>query len=141
MHLHTYFLTLAEDVDDAKSNVESFIEDRFEKEFFDYGGLEESEKEIAFPLSEVLDRLKKSMDYTEKEILPEVENDIEEYKKTGNRTMLGYSHVRYGHILMESLCADMPFFNINCWDWTIPTKVPEEAKGCEWYAVMVDLHY
>jgi hypothetical protein len=141
MHLHTYFITLAEDADDAKSTVDSWIGEQFEKSFFDYGCLEESEDKIVFPVSEVLEQLEKSRNCTEKEILPEVEKDIEKYKADGNRIMLGYSHVRYGNILQENFCADMPYFNIYNWDWAIPTGVPEDENGNNWYAVRVDLHY
>ena len=142
MHIHTYFLTLAEDADEAKSNVESFIEDRFEKEFFDYGGLEETEEsKLVSSVNDVCIDLRESKFFTENDLLESIRKEIEQWKASGNRTMEGYAHKRYGEILMESFCADMPFFNIENWDWSIPTKVPEEAEGCQWFAVKVDLHY
>ena len=139
MHLHTYFIALAESAEDAKSNVEGWIGDHFEREFYDYGGLEEGEG--VFLVSEVVKELNASMEYTQNEIMPEVIKDIEKYKKAGDRGMEGYSHVRYGNILQESFCPDMPFFNIDEWDWSIPTEVPENAKDCQYFAVRVDLHF
>jgi hypothetical protein len=139
MHIHTWFLTLAEDAEDAKSTVSGWIDEHFEREFYDYGGLEEGERVSL--VSEVIKELNESREYTENEILPEVKRDIEKYNKDGNRSMEGYCYVRYGNILQESFCPDMPYFNIAEWDWSIPTEVPDSAKDCQWFAVRVDLHF
>jgi len=139
MHIHTYFITLAENKEDAESNVVNWIDDHYDKEFYDYGGLDEGE--TTFLLQDVLNTLKESRDYTENVILPAVIEDMEHYKETGNRSLEGYSHIRYGNILSEDFCADMPYFNIDDWYWTIPSEVPKEAEGCQWYAIKVDLHY
>jgi len=139
MHLLTYFIALAENAEDAKSNVKGFIEDHYEREFYDYGGLEEGEG--VFLVGDVVEELKKLRECTENDLLEAVKNDIERYKASGNRTMEGYAHKRYGEILMESFCPDMPFFNIDKWDWSIPTEVPDNAKDCQYFAVRVDLHF
>jgi len=138
MHLHTDIITLAEDAEDAKSTVSGWIDDHFEKEFYDYGGLEEGEG-VAL-VSDVVKELEEAKKYPEQQLI-EIQKDIEKYKEAGNRGMEGFSHIRYGNILQESFCSDMPFFNIENWDWSIPTEVPENSEGCQWFAVRVDLHF
>lgn len=142
MHMHVYIITLAENAETAKSSVRSWLDDYADREFFDYGGLEEPEKVVL--VSEARDDLEAAKAETER-LLPIIENDISEYKKLGNRGMEGYSHVRYGNILNQSCTSDMPFFNMEDWDWSIPEKIPcfegKELEGMNWYAVMADLHF
>jgi hypothetical protein len=139
MHLYVYIFTLAESVEEAKDDVRYWIDDYANREFFDYGGL--AEPETAMLVSEVpATELEEARAETER-LPPIIEADITQYKALGNRGMEGYSHIRYGHVLNESLCSDMPYFNKENWDWDIPTKVPEESKGLEWYAVKADLHF
>jgi len=137
-HLHCYMITLAEDAEDAKSNVRCWIEDRFEKEFFDYGGLEDGEEVVL--LSEIRESLEITKVRVTEERLAEIEKDIQKWKDI-NRAMLGFSYVRYGNVFQEGFCSDMPFFNIEDWDWSLPTDAPKKAGKSEWYAVRVDLHY
>jgi len=139
MHLHIYLITLAEDEGEATSNVSCFIDDHFEKEFYDYGGLEEPEKVVL--LDEVRENLAKEKEEWINEMIPKIENDMILYKEKGFRDQEGYAHKRYGDILCESFCPDMPFFNIDNWDWSLPMEIPEEAKNQKWFAVMVDLHF
>jgi hypothetical protein len=139
MHLHVYIFTLAENAEDAKSKVSSWLEDYADREFYDYAGLEEPEKAMLLkdvPASELEDAR-----YATERLLPIIEGDIAQYKASGNLGMEGYSHIRYGHILNENLCPDMPYFNMENWDWSIPDKVPETATGSDWYAARVDFHY
>jgi len=138
-HLHCYMITLAENAEDAKSNVRCWIEDRFEKEFFDYGGLEDGEEVVL--LSEIRESLEETKATETADRLSEIESQIKNWKEMENKSMLGFSYVRYGNVLQESFCSDMPLFNIEDWDWSIPTEVPEEAKNNNWYAVRADLHY
>jgi hypothetical protein len=143
MHLHCNFITLAENEEDAKSNVCYWIDDYANKEFFDYGGLESSEEyagEEVVLLDEIRERLAEDKAEVDN-LLPLIEHDIQTYKEAGNRKWLGFCHKRYGRILDEDLTSDMPFFNIENWDWSLPVEVPEEAKSNNWYAVRVDLHF
>jgi hypothetical protein len=139
MYLHVYIFTLAEDDEDAKSKVSSWLDDYADREFYDYAGREEPEKSMLLkevPASELEDAL-----YETERLLPIIEGDIAQHKASGNRGMEGYSHIRYGHILNQSLCSDMPYFNMENWDWSVPDKVPETAVGSDWYAVKADLHF
>jgi len=141
MHLHCWFVVLAGNPDEAKSEAETFIEEQHEKQFFDYGGLDEPEEVV--PLGEIRERLKEEAEEYTAERLSEIEKDIERWKAMGNRGLLGHSYKRYGEVLSEDFCLDMPLFNITDWSWELPDKVPEgeEYKGHSWYAVRVDLHY
>jgi hypothetical protein len=138
MHLHCNIITLAESVEDAKSNVEIWIDDNSGRELFDYGGLEEPEKVVL--LNEVRKDLEEAKADVDK-LLPIIEGDIAKYKISGDRGWQGYYHKRLGRILSEDMTDDMPFFNITNWDWSLPTEVPDDQKGCNWYAVRVDLHF
>lgn len=139
MHLHVYIFTLAENAEDAKSNVRYWLDDYAGREFYDYAGLEEPE--ISMLLKDVpAGELEESLCETER-LFQIIERDIAQYKASGNRDMEGFSHIRYGRILSQSFCDDMPYFNMEYWDWSVPDKVPETATGCEWYAVRADFHY
>jgi hypothetical protein len=128
MHLHVNFITLAENEGDAKSNVRCFIDDYASREFFDYGGLVEPEEVVL--LNEIRERLAEDKAEVDN-LLPVIEHDIQTYKEAGNRGWQGFCHKRYGEILSEGLTSDMPFFNIEDWDWSLPTEVPEKSKGRE----------
>ena len=138
MHLHVNFITLAENAEEAKSNVESWIGEHSNGEYFDYGGLEDPEEVVL--LNEIREKLKVAKDETQK-LLPVIDADIERYKKSGSRFLEGCNYMRYGRILLEYPSDDMPFFNIENYDWSLPTEVPNDYEGCDWYAVMVDLHF
>jgi hypothetical protein len=138
-HLSVYIITLADDAEDAKSKAINWMEDYYaNREFFDYGVLEKPETvHLVKDITLELEKLK--VDAFQP--LPDIEKQIERCKAEKNRISEGYYHIRYGNILSEECCSDMPFFNISEWDWSIPTEVPEDADGRDWYAVMVDLHY
>jgi len=138
MHLHVNLIVLAESIDDAKTEVESWIEEHSGREFYDYGGLKEPEEAVLLnEISESMEEAKAEME----NLLPIIEADIEQYKKSGNRFGEGYGHKRYGSILTEDFTEDMPFFNIENWNWSLPTEIPEDREGCNWYAVMADFHF
>jgi hypothetical protein len=141
-HKSVYILTLADNAGDAKSEVRCWLDDYANREFFDYGGIIEPEqvwrvKDIAIDLEDLKAEAFKR--------LPDIENEIQRCKATGNRISEGYHHIRYGSILSEECCYEMPFFNITDYDWTIlPTDYPkckDGGDGRDWFAVLVDLHY
>lgn len=138
MHLHVNIITLAEDSEEAKSNVEAWIGEYSGREFFDWGDLEEGEKVV--PLDEIRDELEKH----KKEVietLKELDKNIQHHKETGESGAEGYLHRRYADIQLENTTDEMPFFNIENWDWSLPTEVPNDMKDCQWFAVMADLHF
>ena len=138
MHMHVYLITLALDAEDAKSEAEAWIGHHTLEEFFDYGSVEEPEDIVL--VSSIRKDLEEGRAEAE-ERLPGIERQIGMFKASGDRSMEGYCHKRYARILQEDPCEDMPYFNIENWDWSLPTIVPEKAKGKDWYAVRVDLHF
>jgi len=141
MHLHCYMITLAESAEDAKTEVEIWLEDHAGREFYDYADLEEPANVVL--VSQVRQELEELKAEKEK-LLPVIEAEIDGYKKAGNRGMEGYAHKRYGAVLDEDPSYDMPFFNLSNWDWSIPTEVPKGdgiPENSDWYAVMVDFHF
>jgi hypothetical protein len=139
MHLQCYIFTLAENDEDAKSNVRSWLDDYAGREFYDYAGLDEPETALLvkdIPATE----LEEAREETER-LLPVIKNDIDLWEKEGNHSMEGYCHCRYGRILGEYLCSEMPYYNMDTGDWSIPDKVPDEAKGMNWYAVRANFHF
>jgi single-stranded DNA-specific DHH superfamily exonuclease len=138
MHSFQYFITSAENEEEAKSNVESWIDDHAESEFFDYGMIdEESEKQVVL-LDEIREQLRKERIRIFTRVLPTIKNKI--YKCEKNKLLYeeGYHHKRYGRILCENLSEYGKYFNIDSQDWKLPT---DDHENCEWYAVFVDLHY
>jgi hypothetical protein len=137
MRLQVYLITLAKNAGEAKSEVEMWIGDHADRYFYDYGELEKPEKAVL--VSTIRGELEKAKAETEAQ-LPIIEKNIMKHKITGDRGMEGYYHKQYGEILTEGLTGDMPFFNITEWDWSLPAEIPEDRKGCRWYAVRADLH-
>ena len=138
-HLRKYIIVLAEDDDNAKTEVSTWLDDYANREFFDYGRLDEPEqvsllKDIAYELERYRTNI-----FQRK--LPAIMMEIEQSKAIGDRSAEGCHHIRYGRILCEQCCDEMPFFNITNNDWSIPNAVPEDSAGKYWHAVMVDLHY
>jgi hypothetical protein len=139
MHLHVNIITLAVNEEDARSNVRCWIDEYAGREFFDWGGLEEPDEKVVL-LSEIMDRLEKEKVAVDT-IIPDIEKDIKRHKENGDKGAEGFCHKRLGAILLEDPTDDMPFFNIENWDWSLPTEIPEEREYCNWYAVMADLHF
>ena len=137
MSLNVYMITLAEDAQNAASEVESWLDHYANREFFDSGELEEPEEIVL--VSEILKELEDKKANVEK-LLSVIADDIKKYRENNNRSMEGYSYKRYGRILDEDPCPDMPFFNISNWDWSTPTEAPDNSTGMTWYAVMAKLY-
>jgi len=130
-----YILIEAENEDGAKMYAERFLDEYAGREFFDGGCINTETAGSVVPLSQVKDELEKDKREIFTVTLPEIEKEIADYKEHGVRMQEGWAHIRYGEILSECVCSDMPFFNPDYGDWTIP----EDAD--RWYAVLVDLHY
>jgi hypothetical protein len=136
MHISKYLVTFAENEEDAKLKTESWLDEYAGKEFFEYGVIdEESEKQVV-SLDEIREQLEAEKAELEKK-LPEIEEEIRKCKESGNKSMEGDYHKRYGFILCEELTEDMPYFNIDLWDWSLPDEKKDNGK---WYAVLADFN-
>jgi hypothetical protein len=139
MHLSVYVFTLAEDFEDAEGRVHRWVDECDGKEFFDYAEIECPGASVLLeeiPVHELRDVWGGTA-----QRLSMVEAEIARCKASGDRKKEGLLHFRYGDILMENPCSDMPFFNMEDWDWSVPNKVPGASAGKKWYAVKVDFHY
>jgi len=136
MHILVFLLTLAENEKEALSKARNWIDNNAGKEFFDYGELVSDEAVLVDTIKEEL-KAKKEKALNE---LSFIEQDISMYIKQGDRKGEGWSHVRYGKILLEHPTSDMPFYNIEECDWSIPTVTWTDTDVGNWYAVNVDLH-
>ena len=128
-----YFITEAEDKEEARDNVERWLEDYMGKEFFE--GYEISRTDVKRVFELVPGYFENALRECEERAAC-YRKDIEEHNKKDdsvNQYMAGYAHVHLGHILMESFCEDMPFWNLitNSWD------LPEDEND---WAVMVTLY-
>jgi len=131
-----YFITFAASPEDATEIVESFVEERAEREFFEFAELAQPEKCIL--LDEIREDLQNDLETLLNEIVPKIENDIILYKENGNRLMEGNAHIRLGNIMSEHLCEDMPFYNIDEDNWNL-SPVIKRLEDQQWYAVLVEL--
>jgi hypothetical protein len=125
-----YFITPAEDRDEAEALVESWLEDMAGREFYDGFDVvtEDVRRVYGFSPGFFADRKRR----VQQEITRYAEG-MARWEAENNARMVGYCHVCIGHILMESCCHDMPFYNLGTVDWTEPDK--------DDWAVRVTLHY
>jgi hypothetical protein len=127
---NVYFVTKAEDREDAIAAVESWLEDFAEREFYDSFEVDETDVKRVWELpetyfSEALQKVDVELEYYKK--------SLAEYEAMGNKHQAGWCHVRIGQIFMETFCQDMPFWNMDSCGWELPDK--------DDWAVMVSLHY
>ena len=128
-----YFIIEGEDKEDARNNVESWLEEYMEREFFEGYEVSRTDAKRVFELAPGYfeNALREREEYAVR-----YRKEIKEHSKKDdsfNRYMAGYAHVRLGHILMRSFCEDMPFWNLITDGWDLP-----EDKN-DW-AVKVTLH-
>ena len=130
--ISVYFITEAEDKEDARDNVESWIEGCMGREFFE--GYEVSRTDVKRVFEVMPEYFENALRECE-ERAARYRKDIEEYSKKDdqfNQYMAGYAHVRLGNILMGSFCEDMPYWNLIADSWDLP----EDENA---WAVMVTL--
>ena len=125
-----FIIDEAEGKKDARDAVESWLEEYSGREFFEWYDVSNTDVKRIFEFEH---------GYFEN-ALRECEgraegcrNEIEEYRKEGDRFGEGYAYVRLGNILMKSFCEDMPYWNLTTGSWDLPLDKDE-------WAVMVTLH-
>lgn len=130
--ISVYFITKAEDREEACANVESWLEDFIGREFYDgFTVVKEDVRRCGEFNRDFMDALKQRKQQKLQEVY-RYEKLVEQWKAEGNVYQAGYCYVCLGRILMEALCEDMPFYNLSTQDWTEPDQY-------DW-AVMVTLH-
>lgn len=140
MHIHVYIFTQALSTEEAKSNVRCYLDDYCgDHEPFDYGGIEEYEyeKRKTALVSDIAGELPALLEYAE-QYLEQSLKQFDEYRTSGDRGAMGYQASIIHDIAGEHFCSDMPYFNMETEDWTVPTE--KSGVNGDWYAVPVDLH-
>jgi hypothetical protein len=135
MSLQAYVFTLAENAENAKLRVSFWMAESARREFYNSASLEESGVPVLLeevPVWELGDAQLLS-----KQRLRVVEEGLARYKATGDSVMEGFFLIRHQNILSESFCFDMPYFNLEDGNWSVPSKVPGGVVGKDWYAVKV----
>jgi len=143
MHIHVYIFTLAESAEEAESNVRCYLDDYCgEHAPFDYGGIEEYEyeKRETKPVSEIAADLPEQLK-TADDCLQQSLKRFDEYRARGDKGAMAYQASVIHDIAGEHFCSDMPYFNMETEDWTVPTEKSGADGDGDWYAVRVDLHY
>jgi hypothetical protein len=135
-HIYARVFTSAPDKDTAICRVESWLEDCSEREFFDGAEVLEDDVVLASSLSPVY--FAKGRKETDGALRRRREDAVRSAER-GDKSGEGRALIHAGNILCESLCYDMPWFNMEYWDWTVPDDASRE-QGKDWYAVMVNFH-
>lgn len=122
-----YFMVDAEDGESALYTVELFLDEWVGRDFFDGYEIDPQAVQVKdLPVFFIMEQLEKSAE-KRKSLIREINDEW-----TGcDKRQLGWLYQRVGELLLENLCADMPYYNINTGDFTIP-------KGTAW-AVKVSL--
>jgi hypothetical protein len=123
-----YFITEAEDKEEARDNVARWLGEYLGREF--YEGYEVSDTDI-MRVHEVEPGLLERKLYASEKLVEYYRREIAHFSEKHDRFMAGHNHVCLGKILMRYFCKDMPFWNLLKEDWALPE--PDN------WAVMVEL--
>jgi hypothetical protein len=138
-HISVYVFTVARDEDDAARRVENRLEDFCGREFFD--GFEVRKDSVVSVWSlvpEYVTARLKALDV----LLRRRRKEAAGLAESGDKFQEGHALNRVGDILCEQMCEDMPWFNMEDWNWEIPGPVDiSKNPGEDWYAVMTDFRY
>jgi len=137
-----YLIVLADSAEEARGEAESWLDEYNGREYYDSFRVEEDCESA--PLSEIRGKLEALVKDHNGRIIPELEKEIEDCRKYGyGKDLLGNAYVRLGDVLREGFCSDMPVYNMENFDWSVPAEdagVERKAGGVEWYAVKVEIH-
>jgi hypothetical protein len=128
--------TCAEDKEDARDSVESWLDEYLGREFYD-----------GYRIGETVHRSEIHHSYFDKEwtrvedMLDRQREEAEKYRRGKDRQGEGQAHHIAANILLERLCPEMPWFNRDTWDWSLPDKDGElEGEQDNWWAIEVTFH-
>jgi len=129
-HTTIYFLTVAENYDDAKSKVTATME---KEHFIDsYEVLPESSGTFAQKRDELLEFVK---DWDWKKDADSFLQQAEKYKEDGLLKSYGYNLISAGELYAQYLNVDAYAYNIENCDYSIP------KEGVNWWVIAMDFHY
>jgi hypothetical protein len=135
MHTLIYILTTANDIADAVSRVEGYLET---EHFFDYFTTLEKQ---AGPLEEKrVELLEFYNRFDWKKAADEAFAQAEALKGKGNLNTAGYYYRKAGSLYEQLLVDDATVYNIDSYDYTIPDKNTGEINSEPWFCIPVDFH-
>jgi hypothetical protein len=135
MHIHPFILVKADNIDEAKSQAESFIEDTTEQRLIDYGSVVEGKIK---PLCETIAKVRKAKGLHRAYIQDNLDN-ARAMEEKGNSSMRGYYLKKAGELLGEEFCKDANVFNIDeCLGWNYHIPNDDDLNG--WYSVVINYH-
>jgi hypothetical protein len=126
-----YCFAETEDKKELIHRVNFFLEGRLGNEFYD--GYTVREDNVR-PLSDLFsDYLTKGYSRC-RNLTRRLRKEALEMREAGNRLAEARAMRRASDLLYENLCPDMPWFNIECVDFSVP------SEPSQWGAVMADFH-
>jgi hypothetical protein len=126
----------ADDKKDAAYAVESRLADWMGREFYYDGYLVRDDNVTLLTELAKTDRL---LGYTRTQSKIQLLRE-EAVREQRLQNALGEARAlrRASDLLFENMCIDMPWYNIDYGDFTVPSEPPKSGK---WWAVMVDFYY
>ena len=129
-HTTIYFITEAEDLDQAGSRVTGYLET---EHFFDcFSVLPETSGPLAQKRGELAEFAK---DWDWKKSAESFLERAEKNKASGDLCSCGYDLIKAGELYAQCLTVETYVFNIEEGSYSVPT----ESKG--WWAIAVDFHF
>ena len=129
-HTVIYFLTEAEDMEQAESKVASYLET---EHFFDYSDiLSDNSGPLAQKRNELMGFIR---DWDWNKRADEFLEQAEKHKAAGNTNLFGTFLINAGVLYAQCLTIDTYIYNIDSGDYSIP----DDDSG--WRVVVVDFHY
>jgi hypothetical protein len=130
-----YCFVAAGDKEEAARIVGVEIEERCEREFYeDWEVLEDGVR----PLSALSDDYLTEEYSHSQDMIQRFREEGEQARKKGNRLAEACAARRLSDLLCENMCPDMPWFNFEGYDFSLPSGPPGIGQ---WFAVMVEFYY
>ena len=138
--IDAYIFTAAENAEDAGHQVECWLEDSWDQEFYRKFDVKREDVQAVLDMNEAFFSGKR---FYMEDFLQRQREEVETARADGDRNTEGNALKVVSEILLESMCPSMPWFNSETYDWQVPASDDEKhLMGQDrWYAVMVKFFY
>jgi hypothetical protein len=135
-----YIFTAAENAYEAADQVDRWLEDNWDREFYRRYDVERDDVHAVLDMDGSFFYGKRS---DVDNILRSQRKEAETANASGDKSMEGKALRNISDILLESMCPDMPWFNMERYDWKVPDEDDEKhlMGNDRWFAVMVKFYY
>ena len=128
--MDVYFIIKAEDKEEALYDVEYWLEEHMDEEFYGRYKISPTDvKQVSEFEPGFFERLLRECE----ERATECRKDIEKYRTQNDRWNEGCAHKSLSNILMKSFSENMPYWNLVTDNWDLP-------KNKDYWAVTVTLY-